>query len=376
MKILIVGAGIAGLLMYRELQRQGIEADLIEKQPALNNLGAGICLPGNAMKQLEVLGLKHAILAKAYQVKEVRFETHQRELLAKASLNEGVLASQPFVALTRSDLIEVLADGISQHIQFCRSIVDIRNNNTTQSVCFNDGAVVDYDLIIGADGINSSVRELQFAEPDLTDLEVTHWRFLVDMPSENLEPSYLVGNTDAFMFYPISKQQVYCYGQAANQQINALYSDPKKSMRAVFSHYHPSVVKAIESATVINQGRLRAVMSKEVYNKRCVLIGDALHGCPPSLQQGVAQALSDVLTLSRCLKNAYSIDMALADFKSKRLKQITWVVSESNKIIRLAKLGKSRFGRFIRNSLIRLQGPQNVKAWRKLMTELEANKCN
>ncbi|AIY67590.1 FAD-dependent monooxygenase [Pseudoalteromonas piratica] len=376
MKVLIVGAGIAGLLMYRELQRQEIEADIIEKQLSLNTLGAGICLPGNAMQQLEVLGLKQAILAKAHQVHEVRFETQQREVLAKASLNEGILASQPFVALTRKDLIETLAEGILDHIQFSRSVIDVRKHKSAQSVRFNDGAVVDYDLVIGADGINSSVRELLFAEPELTDLGVTQWRFLVNMPTDNLQPSYLVGNTDAFMFYPISKNKVYCYGQADNQYIKALYNDPKKSICEVFADYHPTVLHAIESAKMIHQGSLKSVMSKQVYTDRCVLIGDALHGCPPSLQQGVAQSLSDVLTLSRCLQNAYSIDVALADFKAKRLKQITWVVSESNKVIRLAKLGKSRFGRFIRNSLIRLQGPQNVKAWRKLMTELEADKCN
>ena len=371
MKILIVGAGIAGLLMYRELQRHGIEADLIEKQEALNNLGAGICLPGNAMKQFEALGLKQAILAKAHQVKEVRFETHQRELLASASLKQGILAQQPFVALSRQSLMDILSEGIENQIQFSRSIVNVTRKQSSQLVRFNDGSVLEYDLVIGADGMNSNVRESLFDMPELNDLDVTHWRFIVEMPTASLEPSYLVGESDAFMFYPIGKNQVYCYGQAANQQIKALYHDHKKSMLAVFKHYHPSVISAINNATAISQGRLKSVVSNQVYCKRTVLIGDALHGCPPSLQQGVAQALNDVCVLSKCLKNAYSIDMALADFKSIRLKEVSWIVNESNKIIRLAKLGSSRFGRFIRNVLIRMQGPQNVKAWRKLMTDQE-----
>ena len=370
MRILIVGAGIAGLLMYRELKNQGFVVDLVEKKNHLNVQGAGICLPGNALHWFAALGLKGAILDKAYQVHEIRYENQHRALLSKATLDQGVLKSQPFVALPRAELLNILADGVRSDIQFGRAIVEIISDGKTESVLFNDGRVTDYDLVIGADGLHSNVREQCFSSPQLLDLNVIHWRFTVDMPTANLAPSYLIGKTDAFMFYPIGIDKVYCYGQVtANALTETFYSDEKKKLLAIFDDYHDSVKFAIDRAQHIVKGRLKSVVSREIYNSRAVLIGDALHGCPPSLQQGVAQALEDVMALSKSLKVHSDIDIALDDFKKKRLKQVSWVIDESNKVIALAQLGQSKFGRLVRNTLIKLQGPQNVKAWRKLMTE-------
>lgn len=371
MKVLIVGAGIAGLLMYRELKKRHIAVDIIEKEPRLNAVGAGICLPGNAMHWFEQLGLKQAIVKKAHQVDEVRYETHERKLLASASLLQGVLNTQPFVALPRGELLTILADGILDEIQFGRSIAKISTRSGTENVHFNDGTVTQYNLVIGADGIDSKVRELSFNTPELLDLNVTNWRFVVDMPTSDLAPSYLVGKTDAFMFYPIGENKVYCYAQAANDQIDGLFNDDKKNMLSIFDSYHDSVKTAINKAEHIAHGRLKSVESREVYQSHCVLIGDALHGCPPSLQQGVAQTLEDVVVLSRCLDMQNDIQTALEQFKKSRLKDVSWVIDESNKVIQLAQLGKSKLGCFIRNTLIKLQGPQNVKAWRKLMTAQE-----
>jgi len=102
------------------------------------------------------------------------------------------------------------------------------------------------------------------------------------------------------------------------------------------------------------------------YSKNIVLIGDALHGCPPTLQQGVGMGIEDGLVLAKAL-STMSQKLALEEFQKIRENRVDWVVNESNKIIRLAGTGRTFFGRLVRNFIIRVGGPANVKGWRYLL---------
>lgn len=364
MKILIVGAGIAGLSLWHKLKNSGHEIDIIEKADHHEEKGTGICLPAHAVRQLANMGLKEQILACAHKVQEVRFETSQRKLLASASLLEEPLNFQPFIALRRSELIDVLLEQAKTSIKYSTTVKEISDNS---SVTFNTGEVKTYDLIVAADGINSQIRHQVFEHPDLLDLSVTNWRFCITAKNHGMQPSYLLGNNEVFMFYPISNDEIYCYGQISDPKKYWYSLDEKTALKQVFAHYHKSVLQAINDSQHIVAGRLKSVQSREVYKNNCVLIGDALHGCPPSLQQGVNMALEDVSVLAKVLCKPQSVDNMLGEYKRLRLDRIDWVINESNKTIKLAELGKYKIGRFIRNSIVKLTGPTNVHAWKKLI---------
>jgi len=100
-----------------------------------------------------------------------------------------------------------------------------------------------------------------------------------------------------------------------------------------------------------------------------LLIGDALHGCPPSLQQGVSLALDDVLVLAQLIDSQLPVPQTLASFKQQRLAKISWIIDESNKAVKLAQIGKTALGRLIRNTIVRLTGPKNVNGWVKLLQD-------
>ena len=368
MKILIVGSGIAGLSLFHKLKHSQHEVDLIEKAPSARLQGAGICLPANAMAGFETLGFKDEILKHAHQVTEVRFEKASRKLLSKASLLEAPLNQQPFVALERDNLMQVLLKDIETDVQYNKFIYDLQHNDNACLVSFNDNSQKEYDLIIAADGINSDTRNKVFDTPDLLDLKVSNWRFCIDYPNHNMQPSYLLGENDLFMFYPISKDKLYCYGQISDPTGEIFKLDAKQAMKQVFSGYEQSVQNAIYNADEVIKGQLKSVKSREVFKHNVLLIGDALHGCPPSLQQGVGMALEDVLALSELLADANNTsEQVLRLFKEQRLTRISWVIDESNKVIKLAELGKSLCGRLLRNTIVRFTGPQNVKGWRKLI---------
>ena len=372
-RILIVGAGIAGLGMYRSLLGTAFQVDIVERASQWAEGGAGICLPANAVAGMERLGLKGALMAQAYQVKNVTYADNLGRPLSSASLLESPLDVQPFVALPRAALLKILRQGLDGAVQFGKWPDAIQSIGSRTRVQFNDGDITDYDLIIAADGIHSNVRQIIFSDAGTQDLGVTCWRFLHDKPNHGRQPIYMVGAHDAFMFYPLSDDLLYCYAQVGDKSGALLTGSAQEHLRKHFSSYCLPVRDAINQASQHSMvaGRLESVRSRQVYRGRVVLIGDALHGCPPTLQQGVAMALEDIFCLTDYLESG-DIDQALAKFKQTRLSRVQWVIEQSNKIIKLAGIGKTAPGRWLRNRMIRKQGPANVNGWRKLLLEAAA----
>jgi 2-polyprenyl-6-methoxyphenol hydroxylase-like FAD-dependent oxidoreductase len=367
--ILIVGAGIAGLALARQLSEIDQAFILIEKAPRWRNEGSGICLPANAVEGFKNLGLKEALLGCSHQVKQIIFAKANGKIITEASLLDSPLNQQEFVALPRTSLMQILQAGMEEHTKFSTEIEHIKQYEEHVEVTFNNGESADFSLVVAADGIHSATRNLIFNEKRLDNLEVTNWRFIVEQDTRNLQPTYYVGKDEAFMRYPIGPNQVYCYAQKHDPHGRYKNYRDAFDIKPLFSEYCSDVTDSIAQAGGTTVGRLYAVRSREVFKGRVLLLGDALHGCPPSLQQGVGMALEDVACLVRLLRINHDIASILAQFKRERLPRISWVIDESIREIKLAAKGKYLLGRIIRNFILRKGGPANVVAWKKLLTK-------
>ncbi|WP_076411596.1 FAD-dependent monooxygenase [Shewanella sp. UCD-KL12] len=383
MKLLIVGAGIVGLSLARRLDELCIDYVMIEKSTGWSSDGAGICLPANAVAGLERLGLKDQVVAQSHQVKQVSYVKPNGKVLSSASLLDEPLSKQPFLALPRFKLLEILRQGMDEKVRFNTQVANIEQIEQGCLVTFDNELTAHFDLVVAADGINSDIRNELFSSPELDDMGVTNWRFLIDQDDSDLEPTYYLGSDNFFMRYPMPNNQVYCYAHILddikgksltdNSFGNTLantQSGKKALLASRFSSFDEKVQQAISSIdcdTALIQGRLKSVTSREVYIGNVVLIGDALHGCPPSLQQGVGMGLEDVHCLADLLEKETNVASILHSFKAKRLKQVSWVVDESTRVIRLASKGRFWLGRVIRNIIVRVTGPANVNGWRKLL---------
>jgi 2-polyprenyl-6-methoxyphenol hydroxylase-like FAD-dependent oxidoreductase len=369
MRILIVGAGIAGCALYRRLQPLGFNIDIIEKSPELGSEGAAICLPANAMLALEPLGLAEQVKQVAYQVDKIEYALSSGKTLASASLHEAPLNKAPFVALKRDALMDILRTGIAENVKLSTWPTAINQENNQVLVTLNTGSTKTYDLVVAADGINSATRAMVQVNTPLFTHQVTNWRFITQKPKAGIQPTYYVGNNSAFMIYPISDTEVYCYGQIIDEKGHYSAQPSHKAIQSVFSSYDATVVQCIQGLTEqqsIVLGQLKSVQQTESVFGRVVLVGDALHGCPPSLQQGAGMSLEDINCLADQLSKS-TLEAALQSYRAERAERVAWCVKESNKIIKLAGMGRSPLGRFVRNSIIRLKGPANVVGWRKLL---------
>jgi 2-polyprenyl-6-methoxyphenol hydroxylase-like FAD-dependent oxidoreductase len=370
--ILVVGAGIAGLSFARACEQHGFKVTLIEKAENCPNSGAGICLPANAMVAFKHLGLDQEILNIARQVNSVEYLRENGKSLSAASLQKKPFNKAPFVALPRQELIKILRKGLKSKIIFNTDIDKFEQIDDRVKVLLNHSIRSKfYDLVVGADGISSPLRNTIFGATGDEDLGITTWRFSIDVDTSNIQPVYYLGNDTVLMFYPMSQSQIYVYAHVIDHENKYIESDPHEMINLLFAGYcdeAKALLTNMTDDTIIYTGRLNTVSELHFSQGRTVFIGDALHGCPPSLQQGAAMAVEDALVLTNSLLK-YSIPNAIDAFTLIREDRIKWIVSESNNIIQRAIRGNSILGCILRNSFIRIKGPANMVAWKHLLNE-------
>jgi len=372
LNILIVGAGIAGLSFARACEQQGLKVTLIEKAGNSPGSGAGICLPANAMIAFQHLGIDQEILNVAHQVNSIEYVRENGKTLSASSLRKKPFNKAPFVALPRQNLIKILRKGLKAKIVFDTNIEKYEQIDDRIKVLLNHSIRSKfYDLVVGADGISSPLRNKVFGSTGNEDLGITTWRFNIDVDTSNIQPIYYLGNDSLLMFYPISSSQIYVYAHVIDQNDEYSNLEPHEILPEIFSGYcddAKTMLSKINDETAIYSGRLNTVSELYFSQGRTVFIGDALHGCPPSLQQGTAMAVEDAIILTNSLMK-YSVPNAIDAFTLLREDRTKWVVTESNNIIQRAIRGNSILGCLIRNSFIRFKGPANVMAWKQLLNE-------
>ena len=163
--VLIVGGGIAGLTLARALHQIGVEVEVIERNPTWEVLGAGLSVQPNGMRALQRLGLAQQITESGSVIQQWRFADQRGQTVCSIDLRSVWREVGPFVGITRRRLQEALvagAGGVSCRLGL--SVVTIVVEADEVSVCFSDGSTGSFDLVVGADGIGSSVRGLVFGD--------------------------------------------------------------------------------------------------------------------------------------------------------------------------------------------------------------------
>ena len=205
--ILIVGGGIAGLTTAIALRQRGFNPELIEREPAWQAVGAGIALQPNAMRLLMRLGVGTAVERAGAPLRRFKYCTPQGEVLAEIDLVELWKDVGPGVGVERTELQEALLGELrGAPCRLGAWITALEQKSGCVSVRFNDGRSEDYDLIIGADGIGSSVRSLALSETDSELYRANGVAQLGADPPEDAGRSAILARR-RMLFRPFSGQQ-------------------------------------------------------------------------------------------------------------------------------------------------------------------------
>jgi FAD-dependent urate hydroxylase len=173
LRILVVGAGIAGLGAARALRQRGFAADIVERDPAWTHTGASIYLPGDAARALRALGLESAVAERGSLIRHQRLCDHRGNLLADIDLAALWGDVGPCLALHRADLHAVLASHADPvPVRMGVSLQGLSQQDESVTVEFDDGSAGRYDLVLAQTHRRDRTRNLS---PALRNLVPRRW---------------------------------------------------------------------------------------------------------------------------------------------------------------------------------------------------------
>ena len=342
---LIVGAGIAGMTAAGELARAGIEVDLIEREPEPVFRGIGILLLPPAVRSMEMLGLAEACLERGFpQVDSATFLA-DGTLLARTpmvGLAEGDLP--PAIGIARSAFGDVLRERAEAGGVRLRCGLTIDALEESGDVRFSDGSSGRYDVVVGADGLRSSVRAAVFPEqPEPMFIGQSVWRVLVGTrPDGGPRADALPRRADPRGLQRDPRGRHVPLLRARRPPRTTSRSTARSRTRgsgSCSSEYGGLVAEVRDRLTPdrpVHYGALYTTFVEGPWHRgRVILIGDAAHATPPHLASGAGIAIEDAIVLAQCLRDEATVPDAFEAFMDRRYERCRMVIENSRTLVAL-----------------------------------------
>jgi 6-hydroxynicotinate 3-monooxygenase len=314
-QIAVVGAGLGGLTVAGFLQRAGFPVTIYEQAPTFSRIGAGIILSANAMKVLRRLGVAGELartgikpqcyVSRAWDTGATMYEIYFDEVSEKRF-------GGPYLNIHRGDLHDILAQAVApKTIAFNHQLVDVKKSADGYLLRFGNGATAQADIVIGADGIRSKVRELLFDDRPP--------RFIGAVAHRAIFPAVRLGgfkipdctkwwgrDRHSLPYYVTGKRdELYVIGVVPAQKWDSeAVSLPgsREAMMADFADFHEDLQRVLRAVVnVIVWPIFDRARDDRWTGDRVVLMGDACHPMRPFMAAGGAMAIEDGAVLSRCL---------------------------------------------------------------------------
>lgn len=340
MKVLVVGGGIGGITCMLALRQRGIDVQLFEQAVAFGQVGAGIQVPSNAARILLKFGLG-AALKKVATYPEARdyrgWDTgeclYYTPLGQKAEAHFG----SPYYAAHRAELLDVLLSELDEDAVRLGSRVErVDQDGRGVTLTLGDGTTAQGDILVGADGIHSTVRAQLFGKELPRYTGNVAWRGLV--PAERIAHLNL-GNVVGVWMGP--NRSIVQYYVSAGRTFNwiGISRSPQPAREswlaegkiedalAEYDGWH-STIRTIIAATpkVLRQALYDREPLPDWQVGRIVLLGDAAHPMLPFYAQGGAQSIEDAYVLAGCIAEGQDRPLAaLARFVKMRLPRTAWM---------------------------------------------------
>lgn len=318
MRVLIAGAGIGGLTAALAALRQGHEVEVYEQASELKEVGAGVQLSANGTRVLYALGVGEELKSLSCEAtgKEIRLwntgETWKLFDLGKVSIERYGF---PYFTVYRPDLLDVLARAVrrlkADAIRLGRKCVGFTQTDGEVRLDLEDGTTATGDLLVGADGVHSRIRQTLFGADKPQFSGIIAWRGII--PMERL-PARMerrvgvnwVGPGGHVVHYPLRGGAVLNFVGALERtdwQIESWSArGTTEELAADYRGWHEDIQTLIRNIPVPHKWALmvRPPMPRWTVG-RVTLLGDACHSMVPFLAQGAVMAMEDGLILARAL---------------------------------------------------------------------------
>ena len=346
----VIGAGIGGLAAAIALRQTGWEATVYEAASELRPLGAGLSIWPNGVRALRALGLADLAAAAPRADGALR----RADGSALAAFDPDVVEERygaPLVGFHRADLHQGLIAALGRERVATGMRLEALDGGELR---FGDGSRVRADIVVGADGLNSTVREALLGDGEPRDSGLVAFRGVAEF-DDPVPAGEWWGSGSVAGLLPLGDGRVYWYlahpGEPDPAALPGLLADYGEAIREV-----------------VSQTAADDVLLHRLYDRDPVpswsrgtttLLGDAAHPMLPFLGQGACSALEDAVALGEAVAAEPDVEAALAVYERARLEPTAALVAGSRKAAKAALL-QSRPGRGLRNALVS-KAPESLR---------------
>ncbi|MGX7761378.1 FAD-dependent monooxygenase [Streptomyces angustmyceticus] len=334
----IVGAGVAGLTAAAALAGAGWQVEIAELSPSGATSGWGLCLTGPALRALAVLGLADSCLAEGYGMSVITQVDVDGEPAGRARLPRLIGAGRPAATgIARPVLHRILHAEAERRGVIVRqgvTVTAVEQEGELVRVQLSDGTVRQVALLVGADGIRSSVRSLLGLDTSLDYHGQMVWRALVPRPQWATGIHHFAGKAHSAGLVPVSVSQAYVFVTENGVKQSVLpEAELVPRLRQILEGF-PGRVAELRSllsvpTSVVRRPVLTAFLEGAWNRGNGVVIGDAAHAPAPQMAGGAALAIEDGLVLAEELGRHRAVGAGLEAFVGRRRQRCRTLVETS-----------------------------------------------
>jgi 6-hydroxynicotinate 3-monooxygenase len=338
-QIAVIGAGLGGLTAAALLQREGFRVTVFEQAETFSRIGAGIILSANVTKSLRRLGLEPLLLRAGIKADSfVSRASDTGEILYEMFFDAAAEArfGAPYLNIHRGDLHAILESAVDpSSIRLGYSLRNIEQYHDSVRVTFENGEKVETNIVLGADGIRSRVREhVLGSEPP---------RFVGRVAQRAIFPAtrlsgYQMRDCTKWWapdrhiltyFLTSRRDEVYVIGTVPASgwySESAWLPSSRDELVTSFQGFHEDLRRVVEAALDVTLWPIYDRDRNDVWSAgHAVLMGDACHPVRPYMAAGGAMAIEDAVILTRCLTRFDEVSQAFAAYAATRIPRVAEV---------------------------------------------------
>jgi salicylate hydroxylase len=339
--ISIIGGGIGGLATAIALVRRGFAVQVYERAQALKPAGAGLTLSPNGLNSLEAIqpGIVAALKQAGSEVQRLTMKRSTGETIISKAIDLAPQFGQPMLNIHWSRLQSVLASALPPGvIRLTHRCVAIEEDNGGVTAHFENGETAHADVLIGADGINSAVRQAIVGDGPPAYAGRMSWRGVIQFPHEDLTPNASTGYASPdgknFMLFDLGEGYT-CWSAGAVTADSSLCERPDNVKDRVLSTFAgwaglvEGIVKATPAADIVERPICDRPSLRRWSKGRATLMGDAAHPVVPALGQGANMAFEDAYELAGFLASTPDAETAFAAYEASRIPRTDAIYARS-----------------------------------------------
>lgn len=339
-KVTIIGAGPGGLATAIALRKQGIDAHVYEKATEFRPVGAGLALRVNGLRCLDAIepGIVGTLKSSSCQVQRTTLKTSGGEIIRTNQSTTMEKYGQPLLIIWWWHLQQILASALPvEVIHLNHSCVNFEQNQNTVITNFENGKTVESDLLIGADGVNSAVRQALIGDGEPKYLGSMSWRAIADYNDELIPPDEVIlmkGEQSILFLLNLGDGNMNWVArkQLSDSSLSPTPAETKSRVLKEYANWIEPVRKlmaATDAEKILERPICHRLPLKQWSYGRVTLLGDAAHPMSPSAGQGANTTFEDAYELAECLREFPDLKIALGNYDNRRIQRTAIIQTRS-----------------------------------------------